>query len=816
MQYNPQEIEKEVQNYWNENSSFACEVDNSKEKYYCLSMFPYPSGNLHVGHVRNYTLSDVITRFKRLNNFNVLHPIGWDAFGLPAENAAIKRGVHPSGWTYSNADYMKSQLKNLGLAFDWSRELATCSPDYYKWEQWLFTKMFEKGLAYKKNSEVNWDPVDNTVLANEQVTDGRGWRSGALVEKREIAQWFLKITDYAKELLTSLDDLSGWPEQVKTMQKNWIGKSEGVEFELEVHGLDEKIGVYTTRVDTVFGVTFVSVAAGHPIAKLAAQKNTEVAEFIKDCNQNKVAEADMATMEKKGIATSMYAINPFNGEKIPVWVGNYVLMSYGTGAVMGVPAHDERDYEFAKKYNLNIKQVLESTDDEEVDIDKAAYCSKGKLINSDAYNGLDFTSAVDKLSSFLESKNIGKRTTNYRLRDWGVSRQRYWGAPIPIIYCDTCGPVAVPEKDLPVTLPENVEFTGQGSPLAKCEEFVNTTCPKCSAKAKRETDTFDTFFESSWYYLRFTSPNYDKGMFDDSVHYWKSVDQYVGGIEHAILHLLYARFFHKVIRDLGLVKTDEPFTNLLTQGMVLKDGSKMSKSKGNTVDPQELVDKYGADTLRLFIMFTAPPEQSLEWSDSAVEGSFRFLKRFYSSVANHCNNKEKEFTLDKTNLSPMAKELRNKTHSTLAKVTDDYARRHSFNTAIAAVMELNNAVNKFVAESDNDKAVRQEALESACLMLAPIVPHICHNLWNMLGKPGAIIDAAWPELDKEALVKDTITIVVQVNGKLRANLSVAPDTAREELESLAKQEENVTKNIDGKQIVKIICVPNKLINIVVK
>lgn len=817
--YPAQEVESAAQAYWKANDSFSVSEDPSKEKFYCLSMLPYPSGHLHMGHVRNYTIGDLISRFQRMQGKNVLQPMGWDAFGLPAENAAMKNGAAPSTWTYGNIDYMRDQLQRLGYAYDWNRELATCHADYYRWEQWFFTRLFEKGLAYKKEAEVNWDPVDQTVLANEQVVDGRGWRSGALVERRKIPQWFIKITDFGDELLADLDKLGGWPEQVRTMQANWIGRSEGVELSFGVSGQSDpdlaSLSVYTTRPDTLMGVSYVAVAPQHPLALHAAASNAALQTFIEEQSNVKVAEADMATMEKLGMDTGLQAIHPLTGDSVPIFVANFVLMSYGSGAVMAVPAHDQRDWEFAQKYGLPIKQVIAPASDEACDLSAAAYTEKGRLINSGEFDGLDFSEAFTAIEAKLASQGIGKKTINFRLRDWGVSRQRYWGAPIPIIHCDDCGPVAVPDDQLPVRLPENIVIDETGSPLGKLEEFVNTSCPKCGAAAKRETDTFDTFMESSWYYARYACRDQNSAMLDERADYWLPVDQYIGGIEHAILHLLYARFFHKLMRNAGLVSSDEPFAHLLTQGMVLKDGSKMSKSKGNTVDPLSLIERYGADTVRMFTMFAAPPEQSLEWSDSGVEGSYRFLKRLWRIVARHKPVAKADYAA--LSLSPEQKALRLKTHQTLEKVTDDYGRRHTFNTAIAATMELLNAVSKFTDRHDSaqDNLVAQEALEISVAMLAPVVPHFSHALWEYLGGEGAVIDAAWPAVDPSALVQDSLTLVVQVNGKLRSKLEVSKDASKAELEALALADDTVKKFTAEGEIRKVIVVPGKLVNIVV-
>lgn len=813
-EYRPDEVESAAQHYWQDNNSFHVTEDSDKEKFYCLSMFPYPSGQLHMGHVRNYTIGDVITRYQRMLGKNVLQPMGWDAFGLPAENAAIKNQVPPAGWTYQNIDYMRGQLQRLGLAYDWQRELATCKPDYYRWEQWLFTRLYKKGLVYKKTASVNWDPVDNTVLANEQVIDGRGWRSGALVEKRDIPQWFMKITDYADQLLADLDQLDGWPEQVRTMQANWVGRSEGVQIQFDIAGSDDSLAVYTTRPDTLMGVSYVAIAAEHPFAIKAAETNAELQSFIEDCRQMQTSEAALETAEKKGVFTGLMAVHPVTGEKVPVWAANFVLMGYGTGAVMSVPAHDQRDFEFAEKYSLPVKQVIEPVDNAEIDLAKQAFTEKGRLLNSQQFNGLSSEQAFDAIADFLADKNLGERQTNYRLRDWGVSRQRYWGTPIPIINCPSCGSVPVPEADLPVTLPEDVTVDGSGSPIKSMPNFYQVACPECGGDAERETDTFDTFFESSWYYARFTCPDNEQAMLDQRADYWLPVDQYIGGIEHAVLHLLYARFFHKLMRDEGLVSGDEPFKNLLTQGMVLKDGAKMSKSKGNTVDPQALIDQYGADTARLFMMFAAPPEMSLEWSDKAVEGANRFLKRLWRAVNEHVEQGAVT-ELDNDKLSDNLRDLRRQAYQALAKVSDDIGRRHTFNTAIAAVMELMNAISKLADDSDQGRAVVKESLELVVLMLSPITPHICHQLWQTLGHDEAIIDADWPQVDEAALKQDKIELIVQVNGKLRSKIAVAADADQEAIEAVAFAEENIQKFTDGKEVRKVILVPGRLLNIVV-
>ena len=812
--YHPSEIEQAAQAHWEKSAAFRAVENSALPKYYCLSMFPYPSGKLHMGHVRNYTIGDVLSRYHRMRGFNVLQPMGWDAFGLPAENAAIQNNVAPAAWTYSNIDYMRGQLKSLGLAIDWSRELATCKPDYYRWEQWLFTRLFEKGLIYKKTAPVNWDPVDMTVLANEQVIDGRGWRSGALVEKRDIPMYFMKITAYAEELLADLDNLTGWPEQVRTMQKNWIGKSFGAEVHFPYDNDQGVLKVFTTRPDTLMGATYVAVAAEHPLATEAAQGNPELAAFIEECKHGSVAEADMATMEKKGMPTGSFVAHPLNGEKLPVWVANYVLMGYGEGAVMAVPAHDERDFAFAAKYNLPVKAVIRTSAGDDTPAPwQDAYAEHGTCINSGKYDGLDFSQASDAIAGDLQTKNLGAKRTQFRLRDWGISRQRYWGCPIPIIHCASCGDVPVPEKDLPVVLPEDVKID-IGSPIKKMPSFYETTCPKCGGKAERETDTMDTFVESSWYYARYTGPDNDKTMLDERANYWLPVDQYIGGIEHAILHLLYARFFNKLMRDVGLVNCSEPFTQLLTQGMVLKDGTKMSKSKGNTVDPQALIDRYGADTARLFMMFAAPPEQSLEWSDAGVEGAYRFLKRLWKAVHDHVEKGVVE-GYKGGDLTAELKTLRFQLHGTIQKVSDDYGRRQQFNTAIAAVMELMNALGKAGDDSPAGRAVMQEALEAAVQLLAPIVPHACQALWAELKGGANLLDAPWPKVDAAALVQDEIELVLQVNGKLRGSITVAKDALKEAIEQLALANPNVQKFMEGKPAKKVVVVPGRLVNVVV-
>lgn len=857
--YQPSDIEGKVQDHWRKNKTFKAVEDASKEKYYCLSMLPYPSGRLHMGHVRNYTIGDVISRFQRMQGKNVMQPMGWDAFGLPAENAAVKNNASPAPWTYENIEYMKGQLQMLGFAYDWDRELATCQPEYYRWEQWFFTKLYEKGLVYKKESEVNWDPVDQTVLANEQVVDGRGWRSGALVEKKKIPQWFIKITDYAEELLNDLETLDGWPEMVKAMQTNWIGRSEGVnlDFGVAIDGYAENyLRVYTTRPDTLFGVTYVAVAAGHPLAALAANGNPGLQAFIKECSNSKVSEAEMATMEKKGMATGLTVEHPLTGEQVPVWVANFVLMDYGTGAVMAVPGHDQRDFEFATKYGIDIKPVITPADGSELDISQAAYTEKGNLINSQEFDGLDFEAAFDAIATKLKSENKGEKTVNYRLRDWGVSRQRYWGAPIPMANMPDGSVVPVPEDQLPVRLPEDVKMDGVTSPLNSDSEWKKIVID--GVEGVRETDTFDTFMESSWYYARYCCPDYDQGMLSSEANYWLPVDQYIGGIEHATMHLLYFRFFHKLMRDIGLVDSSEPAKQLLCQGMVLADAfyylndkggqewvspleveiaerdekgaivkavdstgrevthagmTKMSKSKNNGIDPQSMVEQYGADTMRLYTMFAAPPEQTLEWQDSAVEGSLKFLRRLWKLVHSHLQKGE-AVALDLASLNGDQKALRRKTHETIAKVTDDYARRYTFNTAIAAVMELLNQAAKAEESSEQDRAVLQEALEVSVLLLSPITPHICAELWTALGHTTDVVDADWPVADKAAMVQDEKLIIVQVNGKVRAKITVSASASKDEIEALAVDNENVKNFTDGLTVRKVIVVPGKLVNIV--
>jgi len=863
-QYQPREIESAAQQAWEANQSFAVTEQPGKDTYYCLSMFPYPSGKLHMGHVRNYTIGDVIARYQRMLGKNVLQPMGWDAFGMPAENAAMKNNVAPAKWTYENIEYMKTQLKSLGLAIDWSREVTTCKPDYYRWEQWLFTRLFQKGVIYRKNGTVNWDPVDQTVLANEQVIDGRGWRSGALIEKREIPMYYFRITDYADELLESLDELPGWPEQVKTMQRNWIGKSRGMEVQfphdLASIGHAGALKVFTTRPDTLMGATYVAVAAEHPLATQAAAGNPELQAFIDACKSGSVAEADIATQEKKGMPTSLFVEHPLTGEKLPVWVANYVLMHYGDGAVMAVPAHDERDFEFAQKYQLPIKAVVRTSAGDTVgDEWQPAYGEHGQLINSGAFDGLDFEGAFDAIEAALIRKDLGKSRTQFRLRDWGISRQRYWGCPIPIIHCPNCGDVPVPEDQLPVTLPENVVPDGAGSPLARLPEFYDCSCPTCGAAAKRETDTMDTFVESSWYFARYASPHYEGGMVDPkAANHWLPVDQYIGGIEHAILHLLYARFFHKLMRDEGLVTSNEPFKNLLTQGMVVADTyyrvasnggkdwfnpadveierdakakvigarlksdglpveiggtEKMSKSKNNGVDPQSMIEVYGADTCRLFMMFASPPDASLEWSDAGVEGASRFLRRVWRLAQAHVSA-GLPGTLDVAVLDDAQKVVRRAIHAAIKQAGTDVGQFHKFNTAIAQVMTLMNVLEKASQTTEQDRALLHEGLEAVTLLLAPITPHISHVLWQQLGHAQPVIDAPWPAVDEQALVQDSLVLVVQVNGKLRGQVEMPAGASREEVEAAARANENVLRFTEGLTIRKVIVVPGKLVNIV--
>ena len=812
--YNPREIEAEAQKFWEENKVFEVSEDSEKEKFYCLCMFPYPSGRLHMGHVRNYTIGDVISRYQRMLGKNVLQPMGWDAFGLPAEGAAIKNNMPPAEWTRENISYMKDQLKTLGFGYDWTRELATCDPDYYRWEQWMFTRLYEKGLAYRDKALVNWDPVENTVLANEQVIDGKGWRSGAVVERRELPQWFLKITDYCEELLSGLDDLD-WPEQVKVMQRNWIGRSEGVEIDFAVSDTKDVISVYTTRPDTLFGATYMALAPEHPLVQSVAENDPRVAEFIESTKSQSVSEEALEKMEKLGVPLGIEVINPINNMPIPVWTANFVLMTYGTGAIMSVPAHDQRDFEFAKKYDLEIKPVIVPNNNAAHDFDSEAFIEEGVLIDSEDFTSLDSVSAKTKIGDTLVKKKSGRKVVNYRLRDWLVSRQRYWGAPIPMLINDQQEIIAEKDQNLPVVLPEEVKFDGVKSPIKSMKTFYEVN-DRGEEGLKRETDTFDTFMESSWYYARFCSSDSKDKMLDDRAKYWLPVDLYIGGIEHAILHLLYARFYHRLLRDEGLVEGDEPFKSLLTQGMVLNDGAKMSKSLGNTVDPEEMINNYGADTVRLFMMFTAPPEQSLEWSDKAINGSFRFLKRLWSSVQSRKDQITGIDDLDKQdNLSDKQKGLMRKTHQTIAKVSDDIGRRYTFNTAIAAVMELVNELNAFEINDDVDKKVVKEAIKAIILLLSPIVPHICNRLWLDLGYDSSIIDESWPTHDPELMVQENVEIVIQVNGKLRSKITVDQSIDDKALEESVMMDEKIKKHTDGHTVKKIIIVPKKLVNIVI-
>jgi len=793
-QYDPTRVEEDAQSYWSKHQTYRAPDKPDADSFYCLAMFPYPSGRLHMGHVRTYTLADVIGRYQRLKGKNVLHPMGWDAFGLPAENAAIKNQIPPAGWTYSNIDYMRGQMQRLGFGIDWSREFATCDPDYYRWEQWFFIKLFEKGLVERRSAIVNWDPVDQTVLANEQVVDGKGWRSGAPVERRELQQWFLKITDYADELVDSLDSMDGWPDSVKNMQRNWIGRSEGVEIDFAVaddegNPTDELVTVYTTRPDTLLGATYVAVAAQHSLTQRAAALNPELDAFVQRCAQVKSAEAELATVEKEGMALGMSVVHPLTGKTLPVWAANFVLIDYGSGAVMSVPGHDERDWEFARKYGLPIEQVIEPLDDAPCDLDKGAFTAHGRTINSDEFDGLEFQAAFDGIASALEGKAAGRRRTNYRLRDWGVSRQRYWGCPIPMIHCDDCGVVAVPAEQLPVVLPTEVSFEGVRSPLKDMESFLAVDCPGCGKAARRETDTFDTFMESSWYYARFASHNSNEGMLDERAKFWTPVDHYVGGIEHAILHLLYARFYHKLMRDEGLVESDEPFEKLLMLGMVLRNGRKMSKKDGDAGDPQLLIEKYGADAVRQAMMFSAPPEQSVEWAEGGLESSSRFLRKIWRMISEHVALGE-------------------------VPALDLEERRLQFNTVVAAVMELSNTIAK-TPDEGADRAVVRDAWRTLLIVLSPISPHICHTLWSALGEEGPIVDASWPAVDESALVRDSIELVCQVNGKVRARIEVAADADEEAAREVALADANVQKFMADKTVRKVIYVPGKLVNVVV-
>jgi leucyl-tRNA synthetase len=869
--YDPAAVERAAQQYWETNGTFRVREVPGREKFYCLSMFPYPSGRLHMGHVRNYTIGDVLARYMRMQGRNVLQPMGWDAFGLPAENAAMGNGVPPARWTRQNIEYMRRQLKSLGFGIDWSRELATCDPEYYRWNQWLFLRMLEKGIAYRRTGVVNWDPLDQTVLANEQVIEGRGWRTGALIEKREIPMYYLNITRYAEELLGDLEQLTGWPERVKLMQANWIGRSEGCEVAFPYApdtraalGTEGTLKVFTTRLDTLYGVTFMAVAAEHPVALAAGAGNAELAAFIEECRRGSVMEADVATQEKKGMRTGLHVLHPFTGKPIEIWVANYVLMSYGEGAVMGVPAHDERDFEFASRNGIEIAMVVRSASAAYERIEapwQSAYGEHGITVNSGEFSGLDFQAAVDAFAAQLERRGLGRKRVQYRLRDWGISRQRYWGCPIPLIHCEHCGEVPVPDAQLPVRLPEDLVPDGSGNPLAKSAAFYRCECPRCGRIARRETDTMDTFVDSSWYYLRYACPDQDQAMVDARTDYWLPADQYIGGIEHAILHLLYSRFWTKVMRDLGLVHCDEPFTNLLTQGMVLNhiysnvaadgrrryynpadvraqraaDGTeifaasgpdgqsvrveygglgKMSKSENNGVDPEGLVARFGADTARLFTMFAAPPEQTLEWSDEGVQGASRFLRRVWTAVYEHVSGGLPS-RLEAAQLNSAQRALRRTVHQGLAKATDDIGRRRNFNTAIAACMELLNAVGRFDDATPAGRAVRHEALEIITLVLAPIVPHLSHALWQALGHERAAVDEPWPEVDAAALVQDTVELVVQVNGKLRGRIQVSASADEALVREAALADEQVSRFVADQPIRKVIVVPGKLINIVV-
>jgi leucyl-tRNA synthetase len=867
--YDHAAIERAAQDTWARTRAFAVTEDPARRKYYCLCMFPYPSGRLHMGHVRNYTMGDVLTRYMRMQGYNVLQPMGWDAFGLPAENAAIKNGVPPAKWTYDNIAYMKGQLQQLGFALDWNRELATCQPEYYKWNQWLFLRMLERGIAYKKTGVVNWDPVDQTVLANEQVIDGRGWRTNAVVEKREIPMYYLRITKYAQDLLDELAHMTEWPERVRAMQANWIGRSEGVRigFPYQLDGERRVLSVFTTRADTLMGTTFCAVAAEHPLATHAARSNPALAAFVEECKHGTAQEAEIAVMEKRGMPTGLFVTHPLSGEPVPVWVGNYVLMTYGEGAVMGVPGHDERDFGFALKYGLPIRFVIrpEGASVEEFSTRewRPQYSAYGVCINSGKYDGLAYQAAVDAIAADLQAKGLGEKQVQWRLRDWGISRQRYWGCPIPLIHCPKCGDVPVPDKDLPVLLPEGLVPDGTGNPLNKTPSFYECKCPNCDGPARRETDTMDTFVDSSWYFLRFASVDDRQAMVDERANYWMAVDQYIGGIEHAILHLLYSRFWMRVMRDMGMIKVKEPFARLLTQGMVLnniysrhsgegrveyfhpdevdvqldahgaqvsaklrRDGRPvqwegmrtMSKSKNNGVDPTDLVERFGADSIRVFMMFKAPPEDTLEWSDDGVEGSARFVRRLWRMVWEHLEKGRpaKGPHPELVALSPSQREIRRMAHATLVKVTDDYGRRRVFNTAIAAVMELMNALQKFDDASEQGRAVRHEALELIVQMLAPIAPHVCHALWKELGHPDPLIDHPWPHPDPQALVQDRIEVVVQVNGKLRSKVEVGASASKDEISAAALADATIQKWIEGKQVRKVIVPPgNKLVNVVV-
>lgn len=823
-QYQPQKIEDMAQRFWEERNCFQATEDLSKEKFYCLSMFPYPSGRLHMGHVRVYTISDVISRYQRMLGKNVMQPMGWDAFGLPAENAAIKHKTPPAEWTYKNIDFMRKQMMSLGFAYDWSREITTCDPSYYRWEQWFFIQLYKKGLVYKKNAEVNWDPVDQTILANEQVIDGRGWRSGALVERREVPQWFLKITAYADELLNDLDKLPFWPEQVKTMQRNWIGRSEGVEIQFPVTNTQDHLTIFTTRPDTLFGVTYIAIAPQHPLAKHLAENNSTVKQFLDECRNIKVAEAELATMEKKGVSTGLTARHPITNKEIPIWVANFVVMEYGTGAVMAVPAHDQRDFEFATQYHLPIHQVIKPADSTQWDFTQGAWTQPGILIDSDQFSQLKSATACQQIIDFLENQQKGKRKIQFRLRDWSISRQRFWGAPIPMINCPTCGTVPVPEKELPIILPENIEFSGVVSPLKSMPDFYETYCPQCKAPAHRETDTFDTFFESSWYYARFACKKQDSSMLDGRANYWVPVDQYVGGIEHAVMHLLYARFIHKTMRDEGLLNSDEPFTRLLTQGMVLNQGAKMSKSKGNVVDPQQLIAQYGADTVRLFMIFAAPPEQNLEWSDSGVEGSYRFLKRIWAFgyenrqlMTQEKNIQNGYAPTDWDNVNSNQRDVLRQIYEIVEQAKYDYERLQ-LNTVVSSCMKLLNLLNKIPEAEPHEENIRPHIIHKGFSMLlrllAPIAPHITHQLWQDLHYTGLILNASWPKTSLASLKVDQVELVVQINGKLRSKIKVPSNADRLIIEEIATRDTKVQNTIADKIIKKIITVPGKLVNIV--
>ena len=807
-EYDPEAIERKWQDFWDKNRLYRVSEKDPGEKYYVLEMFPYPSGRIHMGHVRNYTIGDVVSRFKRARGFNVLHPIGWDAFGLPAENAAIQNSTHPAAWTRSNIEQMKKQLARLGFSYDWSREIATCDAEYYRWEQWFFTKLHERGLAYRKTSQVNWDPVDQTVLANEQVVDGRGWRSGAVVEKKEIPQWFLRVSDYSEELLSKLDGMEGWPEAVKTMQRNWIGKSRGVEADFRVDGGEEVLRIFTTRPDTIMGATYLALAPEHPVARRAAEKNREVADFATRCSKTSVSEAEIETMEKSGVPLGMNAVHPLSGEKIPVWTANFVLMSYGTGAVMSVPAHDQRDWEFAKKYGLPVRQVIFPEDGSDADVGAGAFAEKGTLGDSGELSGLSSEEAFARTAKLLEERGAGGARTNYRLRDWGISRQRYWGAPIPIVHCERCGEVAVPEKDLPVELPLDIEIEGDRIPsLRGIESFARTECPECGAAARRETDTMDTFVESSWYFLRYASPGFERGMFDEkSAAYWLPVDQYIGGVEHAILHLLYSRFFTKALRDTGVLALDEPFTNLLTQGMVVKDGAKMSKSLGNTVDPDDMIRRYGADTVRMFMLFAAPAEKDLEWSERGVKGMYRFLARVWRFAAEFVSGGEK--TRDGGDGEESAR-LEKSLHRTVKKVTGDI-ESFKFNTAISAVMEL---FNETAACRNASRDTVERCLTAAARLLYPMAPHFAEELWESLGGSASLVGEKWIEWDEGALESEEVTIPVRVNSRVRNQISVAAEADAETVREAALSDPRVAEYIAGREIRNFVYVPRRLVDI---